>query len=1164
MTALPSRTEPWPTSSPEPQVRGFAELDERVGSGAPGVVVARVSEGAVSALLAHVARRVAASGFEVFVVEGSSASPVFHQVACRFGLGETTSPRALAEAFSTVAAVRKVALVSTLPAEGTWDHSVARELLGLPLATLVVLVAARGEGLAGVSTVDVPDVLDDDERQRFLEAMLDHEVRGSDLRTVRELAALAVSVGSRRGRRALDQKGELVLAVVSASACPWPISGLARFVEGPEPVVAALADEGYVAVREGRVHALEPVVSVAVEGMPTGATIGRALVAELGSDPWAKARAAELVYPESRDEAEALHADALTGLVDPAARRDVRRRWATLVAGDGPRVLAAARRALADECFDEALAVLDGARDLGAEHAVVMGLALSGKGDLVGARVALERAKKTDVARAFAGEISAELAEVAYAMGDLAEAEQKARAVVSSEAAPRTLLRARNLLGKLLLAAGSWDEAEAHFASDAQVAEGLGLVPEALRARLNRAIAVQSKGRVDEAADMLRAVSASAEASGETRTHAYALSNLAVVAWTLRDYGTALECLERTFGLFGQLGASAMIAHTVASLADLRLRLGLVENAAQTIAFGRRTGLGPLRAAPFAAVASRIALAKGDLPGARAEMERALSEASASGDVELLGEAHRLSARVHLEEGDIAGCRVHVSFAEPLAKTPRARAEAKLLEAMAGRAEGTGDLSLAKRALRLARTAGDEDVLCEALLLVCQMQHDLGDIGEARATCEQALAVRDKVAEGLPAHVRASFLSRPEGVALARMHLVFRPSGKAEAPSSEPPASAPLDRPSERALVGDDPKIRALLATIAKVARSDSTILVRGESGTGKELVAEAIHKASDRANGPLVSVNCAALVETLLLSELFGHEKGAFTGATARRRGRFELAEGGTLFLDEIGDVSPRTQVALLRVLQEKTFERVGGAELVRANVRVVCATHRDLRAMVERGEFREDLYYRLRGIVLEVPPLRARPSDIPRIADTLLRRIASERSEAPKRLTADAEVLLRAHKWPGNVRELENALRAATLFADGEWLNAHALLDTVEDLRLASRATGTTLAKAAPASDDSSRDAALPDDEGGPLSSNEAEATQIAYQQVRRGEVSLADMKRQIERDCIVRALSETHGNITKAAALLGMKRPRLSQLAKQYGLTANVTEAVGCDVS
>src|SRR5262249_19432117 len=245
----------------------------------------------------------------------------------------------------------------------------------------------------------------------------------------------------------------------------------------------------------------------------------------------------------------------------------------------------------------------------------------------------------------------------------------------------------------------------------------------------------------------------------------------------------------------------------------------------------------------------------------------------------------------------------------------------------------------------------------------------------------------------------------------------------------------------------DDPAIRGLIAAVKKVARSNATVLVRGESGTGKELVAEALHRASDRAAGPLVTVNCAALVETLLLSELFGHEKGAFTGAFARRRGRFELAEGGTLFLDEIGAISARTQVALLRVLQERTFERVGGTTPLRANVRIVCATHRDLRAMVERGDFREDLYYRLRGITLEVPALRQRMGDLPRLGEHLLARIAVERGEPAKTLSPDALDLLARHRWPGNVRELENALRAASLFAEGGTITAADLVENVDD---------------------------------------------------------------------------------------------------------------------
>ena len=363
-------------------------------------------------------------------------------------------------------------------------------------------------------------------------------------------------------------------------------------------------------------------------------------------------------------------------------------------------------------------------------------------------------------------------------------------------------------------------------------------------------------------------------------------------------------------------------------------------------------------------------------------------------------------------------------------------------------------------------------------------------------------------------------------------------------------------------IIGDDPAIRGLQAAIRKVARTDGTVLVHGESGTGKELVAEALHRSSDRAHAPFVALNCAALVETLLLSELFGHEKGAFTGAVARRRGRFEMAEGGTLFLDEIGDISPRTQVALLRVLQERTFERVGGTSSIRTNCRIICATHRDLKAMVERGEFREDLYYRLRGITLEVPALRNRIGDLPRIAENLLGRIAAERGEAMKTIATDAVELLMRHRWPGNVRELDNALRAASLFAETSVITTQDFTDNVDELRSARKSSAPPPSMVV---SESSEDLSDEDESGelpiltseGAAVMDEAGATAIAYACVRQGSVSLSDLKRQIERDCVARALAETHGNITKAAALLGMKRPRLSQLVKQYGLTAVSTD-------
>ncbi|RYE92273.1 MAG: AAA family ATPase, partial [Myxococcales bacterium] len=313
----------------------------------------------------------------------------------------------------------------------------------------------------------------------------------------------------------------------------------------------------------------------------------------------------------------------------------------------------------------------------------------------------------------------------------------------------------------------------------------------------------------------------------------------------------------------------------------------------------------------------------------------------------------------------------------------------------------------------------------------------------------QALVLRDQVLQGLPVRLRSHYLTRRDLVALAQIERELR-STTEQPPVLAPSAERVAVRPaSDRLLVGEDPTIRGLLEGIRKVGRTDATVLVLGESGTGKELIAEALHEASARRDAPLVKVNCGALVESLLLSELFGHEKGAFTGAVARKRGRFEMAEGGTLFLDEIGDISPATQVALLRVLQERTYERVGGTTPLRANVRIVAATHRDLRGMVERGEFRQDLYFRLSGLVLNVPALRSRLGDLPRLARHLLGRIAAERNEAPRQLSAEALALLARHRWPGNVRELDNALRAASLFAEGTTIEASDLTEHIEALR-------------------------------------------------------------------------------------------------------------------
>jgi Nif-specific regulatory protein len=249
-----------------------------------------------------------------------------------------------------------------------------------------------------------------------------------------------------------------------------------------------------------------------------------------------------------------------------------------------------------------------------------------------------------------------------------------------------------------------------------------------------------------------------------------------------------------------------------------------------------------------------------------------------------------------------------------------------------------------------------------------------------------------------------------------------------------------------RNIIGTSKEMRDVYEQIAQVAPSGATVLIRGESGTGKELVAHAIHYNSPRSSKPFVKVNCAALPESLIESELFGHEKGAFTGAVARKRGRFELAEGGTLFLDEIGDLSPAMQVKLLRALQEREFERVGGTETIKVNVRLITATNVDLEQAVSDGRFRSDLYYRLNVFSIYLPPLRERKTDILLLADHFLEKYGRQNGKRIKRISTPAIDMLMSYHWPGNVRELENVVERATLVCEGNVIHGYHLPPTLQ----------------------------------------------------------------------------------------------------------------------
>jgi two-component system, NtrC family, response regulator AtoC len=332
-------------------------------------------------------------------------------------------------------------------------------------------------------------------------------------------------------------------------------------------------------------------------------------------------------------------------------------------------------------------------------------------------------------------------------------------------------------------------------------------------------------------------------------------------------------------------------------------------------------------------------------------------------------------------------------------------------------------------------------------------------------------------------------------------------------------AHVPPEGRPRTSIVGDSAQVQEIFKIIDKVADSPSTVLITGESGTGKELIATALHDGSSRKDKPLIKISCAAIPKDLMESELFGYERGAFTGAVTSKPGRFELADGGTLFLDEIGEVPIEMQVKLLRVLQESEFERVGGIKTTRVDVRLIAATNRDLEAEVEAGRFRKDLFYRLNVVPLHLPPLRDRRTDVPSLARHFIEKYNKRLNKKIEGIADDALVMLQAYPWPGNIRELENMMERVLLFADGPRIEVK---DLPEPVRTS-------------------------------LHSAVAQMTDAAAPMV--GETPLKDFLKakqaEIEKAFIVQALAKTEGNVTRAAKLLGISRKSLQTKMKEFGL-------------
>lgn len=409
----------------------------------------------------------------------------------------------------------------------------------------------------------------------------------------------------------------------------------------------------------------------------------------------------------------------------------------------------------------------------------------------------------------------------------------------------------------------------------------------------------------------------------------------------------------------------------------------------------------------------------------------------------------------------------------------------------------------AAAAMALLRTDGAD-------LIFCELAHDIGwlvaQLEAERIVCPVIACGRDADAAAAVRAIRAGakeFLPLPPEAELIAAMLAAA-AGVPEAP------------------IHRDPAMAALLERATVLARAEASVLITGESGTGKEVLARHLHALSKRATGPFVALNCAALPEALMESELFGHEKGAFSGAIAARRGKFEQAERGTLLLDEIGEMDPRLQAKLLRVIQEREVDRLGGGAPIKVDVRLLAATNRDLAAEVRAGRFREDLWFRLNVVTLRIPPLRERPRDIQALSEHFAGRFARANGLPERGLTADAERLLLAHPWPGNVRELENTMHRAVLLATGDRIGA----DAIE----------LTPVHAAPAA---------------PLGETPATAAATAPAGAPANAIGALVGRRveEVERDLILETLSHCLGNRTRAAELLGISIRTLRNKLHEY---------------
>ena len=837
-------------------------------------------------------------------------------------------------------------------------------------------------------------------------------------------------------------------------------------------------------------------------------------------------RAAQaLVERGALEDADALYARALAQLPGEA-RADVLASWGRVLGLLGD-YRGAVRRLLssvahADEATRAAVA-LEAAR-----HLTKLGRARHAKALLEVARREAKLSRDAD----------ATLAELFVNTGRATDALSLGRQALEGVELDGTALAMRQTVGKALLITGQLQDAQQLFAENAMEAEKRGDTRLLALARLNEGVAAYKRGERD------RAISCWESTPTESRPlHAHAEANLGSLYAESGDFELALGHLSRALTSFSRFGSLREVAMASSNLSRLHHLLGDTERSAElsehALRLARRLGDGYLEASALLNLGA-LAVDTREYPAAKRDLEFARVGFEKQGNDAWAALAAAWKARAHLYSGERA--QAEQELARRCVEKGAASLQSTSLEVELTRAElllSMGDLLGAGRAASRAREALLDKPELEGPIrtyfLMGKLRQAANDASGAQAEFQRAGRLLDELVQRVPPVRRTAFLSLPR-----RAEVVAAVEPELRLPRAMASLAQRHVVDNFNGIVGRSAALQRITRQLEPIGRSNATVLVRGESGTGKEVLADALHALSPRRHMPLVKVNCAAMVEELLLSELFGHEKGAFTGAIRERKGRFEMADGGTIFLDEIGDISPKAQVALLRVLQEREFERVGGSKTIKVDVRIICATNRDLEQAIAQGRFRSDLYYRLKGVMLELPSLRERPEDLQLLAQHFLERVARDRNEPVRRLSAGALALLARHSWPGNIRELENVISSASIFAEGDEIDVEAfshvgelaaLIDAPQPAANAPPAVSTVVAPVAPVA--------------APVVPVSAEGPLDFYAMARKRDISLKDLRHEMEMQCIRRALEDAGGNISEAARLLKMKRSRLSQI-------------------